>query len=109
MTSPHPNASPPPTPTIRALLEETAPLALVVPVAGPPIVFLAGPWLLLILMMVGYGALLATVVALVVTALAVIRLVHVLLAAPFRLARRVRLAGWSVHVPAARLVVGASR
>jgi hypothetical protein len=92
-------------PRIRDLLEETASLALVVPVAGPPVILLAGPWLLLVLVMVGYVALLATVVALVVAAAAVVRFGLVLAAAPLRLARRVRLTGWSLRAPAPRLVL----
>jgi hypothetical protein len=96
-------------PRIRDLLEETASLALVVPVAGPPAILLAGPLLLLVLMMVGYIALLATVVALAVAAAAVLRVGFMLAAVPFRLARRVRVTGWSLRAPAPRLVLGESR
>jgi hypothetical protein len=63
-------ASAPPT---FAEVHETRPLIGVIPVAGPPVIVVAGPWLLLGLMLAGPFALLLTVVVLCGAAAALLR------------------------------------
>ena len=75
-------------PTFGETLDETLPLIDLVPVHGPPIVLLLGPWLLFALMLAGPFALLFTVVALLVTARALIGLIGAILAAPYLLLRQ---------------------
>jgi hypothetical protein len=99
-------------PTLREELDETLPLVGAVAVYGPPVVVLAGPWLLLALMLAGPFALLVTLVVLLVAAAAIVGLIGAILAAPYLLVRQLR-----GHRPpraprraaAPRLVVGASR
>jgi hypothetical protein len=107
---PRPAASAPP--TFGEMLEETLPLIGVIPVAGPPAVLLAAPWLLLVLVLVGYFALMLTVAAVLVAAAALVGLVRDLAAAPHRLVRELR--GYRAphlpaRAPAARLVAGQPR
>jgi len=83
-----PAASAPP--TFGEMLDETLPLIGVIPVAGPPAVLLAGPWLLLALLLVGYVALMLTVAALLMAAAAVVGALRELVAAPYRLGRDLR-------------------
>jgi hypothetical protein len=94
-------------PPLGEMLAETHPLIGVVPVAGPPVVLVAGPWLLLALMVAGPFALLFTFVLLLVAAAALVGLVGAILTAPFLLVRRVRehrARHASLRAPAAPLV-----
>jgi hypothetical protein len=60
---------PPAEPTFDEELDETLTLIGVVPVYGPPVVVLAGPWLFLVLMLAGpFACLFALVVAMLVAA-----------------------------------------
>ncbi len=77
-------------PTFGETLDETLPLIGVVPVAGPPIVLLVGPWLLFALMLAGPFALLLTLVVLLVAARALVGLIGAVLAAPYLLVRQLR-------------------
>ena len=65
-----PLARPPPAgpPGVRELLSETLPLAGSVACYGPPVIFLAGPWALLGLMLMGPFALPLTFAAAAVAA-----------------------------------------
>jgi hypothetical protein len=99
-------------PTVREMVDEISPLAGVVPVYGPPVVLLAGPWLLLSLALAGPFALALTLVALLVAAAALVGLIGAVLAAPYLLVRRLRsqrAAHVSMRVPAPRLFVGQSQ
>jgi hypothetical protein len=99
-------ASPPP--RFAEVLRETVPLIGVIPVAGPPVILVAGPWLLFGLMLAGPFALLLTVVVLCGAAVALVRLAVAVLAVPYRLVRDLgglRARRPSVRVPPARLVV----
>ena len=78
------------TPPARDMLDELSPLVGAVPVYGPPIVLLAGPWLLFCLMLAGPFAVLVTFVVLVAAAAAVVALTAAILAAPYLLARHLR-------------------
>jgi membrane associated rhomboid family serine protease len=94
------------------MLAEILPLVGAVPVYGPPVVVVAGPWLLLALMVAGPFAVLFTLVVLVAAAAALVGLIGGILAAPYLLVRRVRAyqAGHaSMRAPAAPLVAGGAR
>jgi hypothetical protein len=98
--------------TLGEIVDETLPLIGAVPVYGPPVIIVAGPWLLLSLMLVGPFALLATLVVLLVAAAAIVGLVGAVLAAPYLLVRHLRgyRAGHaSMRAPAAQVVVSGSR
>jgi hypothetical protein len=77
-------------PTFGDVLDETVPLVDVIPVAGPPIVFILAPWLLLGLMLAGPFALLAVLVVALVAAWALVALIGAILASPFMLVRHLR-------------------
>ena len=62
-------------PTVGETLDETLPLVGAIPVYGPPVVFLAGPWLFLALMLAGPFALLVTFVVLLAAAAALVGLI----------------------------------
>lgn len=79
-----------PYPSVDDLVEETVPLVDVVAVAGPPIAFLMGPWLLLVLMLAAPFAVLFVVVFLLAAAAALGALTCAVLASPFLLVRRLR-------------------
>ena len=99
-------------PTARAMLAETLPLIGAVPVYGPPVVLVAGPWLLFGLMLAGPFAVLFTLVVVLVAAAALVGLVGAILAAPYLLVRHLRgyLASHApMRAPAVQLVVGETR
>jgi hypothetical protein len=89
------------------VLRETVPLIGGIPVAGPAVILLAGPWLLAGLMLAGPFALLLTVVVVCGAAVALVELAVSLLAVPYRLVRTLggfRACRPSVRVAPARLV-----
>jgi hypothetical protein len=99
-------------PTSGEVVDETLPLVGAIPVYGPPVVLVAGPWVLLALMVAGPFALLFTLVLLVVAAAALVGLIGAILAAPYLLVRRLRgyrAARVSMRAPAAPLVAAGSR
>jgi hypothetical protein len=69
---------------------EISPLVGAVPVEGPPAILLALPWLLLVLMLAGPFALLATIVIAMLAVALVIAALAALVASPFLLVRHVR-------------------
>jgi hypothetical protein len=80
------------------IFDETLPLIEVVPVYGPPVVLLVGPWLLFSLLLVGPFALVFTFVVLLVVAAAFAAVIGAILAAPYLLVRHLR--GYRAgHVP----------
>jgi hypothetical protein len=76
-------------PTVGAMFRDILPLIGVVPVAGPPAVLIAVPWLLFVLVLVGPFALLFT---LAVVLLVVAALVAAVAAIPYLLVRHLRAA-----------------
>jgi hypothetical protein len=101
-----------PAESLGEMLEETLPIVGVTPVHGPAAILVAGPWVLLALMLSGPFAVLVTLVALLVAAVALIGLVAAILAAPFVLVRRLRgfrAAHKSMRAQRAVLVSGESR
>jgi hypothetical protein len=99
-------------PTVGETLDETLPVVGVVPVHGPAAILVAGPWVLIALLLTGPFALLFTLVALLAAAAAVVALIGAVLAAPFVLVRRVRrhrAAREPMRAPATQLVPAASQ
>ena len=90
----HPTpASPVPMrPTAGEMLEEILPLLGAVPGAGPPVVLLAGPWLLLALMLAGPFALLVTLLIVMLAAVVLIAALGAIAATPYLLVRHLRAA-----------------
>ena len=88
--------------TLREMLDETLTLVGAIPAYGPPVIVVAAPWLLLALMLAGPFALLVTLVV----------LIGAIVAAPFLLVRHLR-GQWAAHAPmrapAARFFPGESR
>jgi hypothetical protein len=100
-----PSASEPP--TVRDVLAETVPLAGVMAWFGPPVVALAGPWLLFVLALAGPFALVFTFVVVLVAATLLVLLAGTILASPYLLVRHLRgrrTGHASVSRPALRLV-----
>jgi hypothetical protein len=96
-------------PTAAEVLEEAVPLVDAIPVYGPPVLLIVGPWLLFALLLAGPFALLVTFVVLAAAAAAVLALVGAILAAPFVLVRHLRghrAARRSVRAPARPIVAG---
>jgi hypothetical protein len=85
---------PPAAPTLGQTIAELVPLVDTIAGYGPPVIFLAGPWLLLGLMLSAPFAVLLTLIAAMLLAAAVaVALVAALVAlvvAPYRLVRRAR-------------------
>jgi hypothetical protein len=75
-------------PTFREMLDDVLPVIGVVFVAGPPVIFLAGPWLLLVLMLSGPFALVVAFVVVGLVAGALLATLGALVVAPFVLVRR---------------------
>jgi hypothetical protein len=74
------------------MLAEIVPLIGVIPVAGPPLVLVAGPWLLFALMLAGPVALLVTIVIVLVAARLLILALAAIAASPYLLVRHLRAA-----------------
>jgi hypothetical protein len=94
-------------PTVGEMLAETVPLADVIAGFGPPVVFLAGPWLLFVLALAGPFALVFTFVVVLVAAALLVLLAGTILASPYLLVRhlrRRRTGHLSVSSPAVQLV-----
>jgi hypothetical protein len=100
----HPSS--PGSPTPGEILREIVPLVGVVVVAGPPVVLLAGPLVLLALMVAGPFVLVLTLVAVLIGSTALVALSGAILASPYLLVRHLRerrVAVQSFSVPAPRV------
>src|SRR3954462_15615644 len=75
-------------PTFREMLDDVLPVIGVVFVAGPPVIFLAAPWLLLVLMLSGPFALVVAFVVVGLVAAALLATLAAIVVAPFVLVRR---------------------
>jgi hypothetical protein len=84
-------------PTFGEMLAEVVPVIGVVPVAGPPAVFVLGPWLFLVLMLAGPFAFLVALVVVMLVAAAV--LAALAAAGWYGARRRTRTATESLAVP----------
>jgi hypothetical protein len=77
--------------TFGAMFAEIIPLVGAIAGYGPPVIFLAGPWLLLGLMLAGpFAFLLTLVAAMLVAATVVVALVAAILAVPYLVVGRLR-------------------
>ena len=103
MTTTEPFTPPAAYPTVGDIIEEEIPLVGLIPVAGPPILLLAGPLVLFALLLAGPFALLVTLVVVLVAAAAVVGLVAAIVVSPFLLLRHLRGHRLSMPAPAARL------
>ena len=86
--------STPPSP--RAMLEEIVPLVGVIPVAGPPAILLAGPWILFALLLAGPVAVLVTMLIALIAAGLLIVAIAAIVASPYLLVRHLR-SSWAHH------------
>src|SRR3954452_25406378 len=73
--------------TAGELLDEIVPLVGVIPVAGPPVVLLAIPWLFIGMMLAAPFAVLLAIVVVMVAAAALVALTVAILASPYLLVR----------------------
>jgi hypothetical protein len=76
--------------SVREMVEETGPLVGVIAGFGPPVVSLAGPWLLFVLALAGPFALVFTFVVVLVAVTLLILLAGTILASPYLLVRHLR-------------------
>jgi hypothetical protein len=81
----HPAASE--RPTVRELLQKVVPGIFFIPVAGPPVILLLGPWLLLVLLIIPPAALLITLVLVLAVGAGLIVALGALIASPYLLVR----------------------
>jgi hypothetical protein len=78
-------------PTFSTILAETVPLVDVIAGSGPPVIFLAGPWLLLGLVLSGpFAFLLVLLAAMLAAATVLAALTAVIVGAPYLLVRQLR-------------------
>jgi hypothetical protein len=74
-------------PTLAETVADIAPVIGVIFVAGPPVIFIAGPWLFLVLMLSGAFAVLVAFAALWVVATVLLTTLVGIVATPYLLAR----------------------
>src|SRR3954454_6127200 len=86
-------------PTPVEALDETASLIGAPPIYGPPIIFVLGPWLLVVLLLIPPAAFLITLVLVVAVAAGLLVAVSALVASPYLLVRHT-LAGHAARRPA---------
>jgi hypothetical protein len=79
-------------PSVREMLAEIGPLVGVIPVAGPPVILLVGPWLLFALILAGPFALLVTIVIFLLAVRLLIVALAAIAASPYLLVRHLRAA-----------------
>ena len=98
--------------TVRELLADTGPVAGVIAGYGPPVISLAGPWLLFVLALAGPFAIVFTFVVLLVAATLLVLLAGTILASPYLVVRhlhRRRTGRVPVRSPAVQLVPARSQ
>ncbi len=87
------------------MLDETADLICTMALYGPPVVFIAGPWLLLGLVLLGPFALVVTLVVALLAAAALVAGIGAILVMPFLMLRDRRAAHTPIVRPAAGVQV----
>jgi hypothetical protein len=100
-TRPQGSASPE-HPTLAEELGETAPLIGAPAFYGPPISFLLGPWLLLVLLLSGPFALIFTILVVVAVAAVALAVLAAVIASPYLLIRHLHRHGTAQASPRAR-------
>jgi hypothetical protein len=74
-------------PTFGELLRRVLPGVFFIPLAGPPVILLLGPWLLLVLLVIPPAAFLITIVLVLVVAAGALAALGALIASPYLLVR----------------------
>ena len=77
-------------PTVQELLQRVVPGIFFIPLAGPPVILLLGPWLLLVLLIIPPAAVLITLVLVCAAAGALLFALGALIASPYLLVRHLR-------------------
>src|ERR671936_2847213 len=77
-------------PTGRELLQRVLPGIFFIPLAGPPVILLLGPWLILVLLIIPPAAAVITLVLVLAVAAAALAAVGALIASPYLLVRHLR-------------------
>ena len=86
----HPRSASPNRLTWRERLGETLPLISAPALFGPPVIFLLGPWLLLVLLLIPPTALLITLIAVVMLGAGLLAALGALIVSPYLLVRHLR-------------------
>jgi hypothetical protein len=86
----HASAEPEQRPTFGELLRRVLPGIFFIPVAGPPLILLFGPWLLLVLLIIPPAAFLITICLVLALGAGLIVALGALIASPFLLVRHLR-------------------
>ena len=77
-------------PTVSELLQRVVPGIFFVPLAGPPVILLLGPWLILVLVIIPPAAFLITLLLVAVVAAGLVVALGALIASPYLLVRHLR-------------------
>jgi hypothetical protein len=77
-------------PTASRILQETVPEAFFIPQAGPPVILLLGPWLLLVLLIIPPAAFLITLGLVLAVAAGLLAALGAVIASPYLLVRHLR-------------------
>jgi hypothetical protein len=77
-------------PTVRELLQRVLPGIFFIPLAGPPVFLLLGPWLILVLLIIPPAAFLITLVLALAVAGGLVFAVGALIASPYLLVRHLQ-------------------
>jgi hypothetical protein len=77
-------------PTVQELVQRVVPGIFFIPLAGPPVFLLLGPWLLLVLLIIPPAAFLITIVLVLAVGAALLVALCALIASPYLLARHLR-------------------
>jgi hypothetical protein len=85
-------------PNVRELLRRVVPGIFFIPVAGPPVILLLGPWLLLVLLIIPPAAFLITLVLVLVVGAGLLVALGALIASPYLLVHHL-LAGQPARRP----------
>jgi hypothetical protein len=85
-----PQAAPPGQPTWADLFRERTPLVSAPAFFGPPIIFILGPWLLLVLLLIGPVALIFTGLLVLAVAAVLLAALAAVIASPYLVIRHLR-------------------
>ncbi|HEY2602707.1 MAG TPA: hypothetical protein VGI67_14210 [Thermoleophilaceae bacterium] len=77
-------------PSGRELLQQVVPEIFFIPLAGPPVILLFGPWLVLVLLIIPPAAFLITLVLVLAAAAGLLFALGALIASPYLLVRHLR-------------------
>jgi hypothetical protein len=86
----HDRPAPAERPNVQELLQRVVPGIFFVPLAGPPVILLLGPWLLLVLLIIPPAAFLITLVLVCAVAAGLLVALGALIASPYLLVRHLR-------------------